>query len=198
MDKIGLYFIINESYSQDGIITDVNNAIHAGVRIIQYNERKLRKRQVVENAYILSALCKKNRVLFIVNDYPDVAALVEADGVHLSEPGFSISHVRRMLGDDKLIGMTAHTLREAVHAEEAGVDYITYRVADTAAKKARNTIGKMKELITIPVIAVGDFSFNTINDLARAGVDGIAMMSHLYVDNQLQTNIRHALTLFRS
>ena len=193
MKNIGLYFIINESCSQEGIITDVNNAIRAGVNVIQYSEKKLRKREVLENAYILSALCKKNNVLFIIEDYPDIAALVGADGVHLTQPDFSIEHVRKIIGDEKYIGVQFLSLREAVHAEEKGVDYISigsWLSPKGVTKATMTTVKKMKELLTVPIIALGYFSLEQIQELFAAGLDGVALMPQVYKNEELETNIK--------
>lgn len=202
MLNLGLYFIINESSSQDGIITDVNNAIAAGVRVIHYSEKRLRKSQIVENAYVLAALCKKNNVLFIIEDYPDIAALVGADGVHLTQQDFSIEHVRSMLGQEKYIGMQFTCLRDAVHAEEKGADYLcigcSSRTGEKLSTKAIiNTIKKMKELLTIPIIATGEFSLPDVQALLDIGIGGVALRSHLYKGDELQQNIRQVLALMQ-
>lgn len=177
MKHIGVYFMINESCAQSGIISDVNAAIQAGAKVIHYSEKKLRKREVLENAYILSALCKKNKVLFVVEDYPDIAALVGADGVYLTEMDFSIEHVRRIIGDERYIGVQFHSLKEAIDAEEKGVDYIA--LGSQTEILTRNTVEKlrrMKELLTLPIIAMGNFSKEQVRDLWLAGVDGVTVL----------------------
>lgn len=193
--------MINESNSQDGIITDVNNAIAAGVKVIHYSEKKLRKSQIVENAYVLAALCKKNNVLFIIEDYPDIAALVGADGVHLTQQDFSIEHVRSMLGPEKYIGMQFTCLRDAVHAEENGVDYLCIGASlygeKISTKAMLNTIKKMKELLTIPIIAMGEFSLDDVSALLGIGVGGVALRSHFYKGDELQQNIKQVLALMQ-
>ncbi len=185
MKNIGLYFIISEAHSEQGIITDVNNAIKEGAKVIHYSDKKSRKRQVLENAYILAALCKKNNVLFIVEDYPDIAALVGADGVHLTQPDFSVTHVRKIIGDEKYIGIQFATLRDAVSAEEQGADYICLGAPEASARATLLTMKKMKELLTMPVIALGTFTLKQIEEFMRAGVDGIAMAPYLYPKNEL-------------
>lgn len=177
MKNVGVCFIINEACSIGGIISDVNTAIKLGAKVIHYNEKKLRKRDVLENAYILSALCKQNNILFIVEDYPDIAALVGADGVHLTQPDFSIEHARRIVGNEKYIGVQFHSLREAIEAEEKGADYISIGShTEVLTKQVIDRLKKMKELLTMPVIAVGEFSLEQVKELWVAGVDGVAVM----------------------
>ena len=178
MKNIGAYFILNEMHSKNGIITDANNAISAGIRVIHYSEKKLRKREVLENAYILSALCKKNNVLFIIEDYPDIATLVSADGVHLTQE-FNIEHVRKIIGPEKIIGVNFTSLREAVYAEEKGADYIGVdtRVApQLTVKGAVSSMKKMRDLLTVPIVALGAFTLEQTQELLVAGIDGVGMM----------------------
>ena len=161
----------------------------------------MRTSQIVENAYVLAALCKKNNVLFIIEDLPDVAALVGADGVHLTQPDFSIDHIRSMLGQEKYIGMQFTSLRDAVDAEEKGADYLcigsSHNGAKVSTKAMVNTIKKMKELLTIPIIAMGEFSLDDVQALLESGVGGVALHSHLYKGDELQQNIKQVLALLQ-
>lgn len=186
MKHVGAYFIVSEMHSKNGIITDANNAIKAGAKVIHYSDRKSRKRQVLENSYILAALCKKNNVIFILEDYPDVAALVGADGVYLSQDDFSVEHVRRIMGDGKYIGVQFATLRDAVYAEEHGADYICLGNLEASPKATLATMKKMKELLTMPIMTLGTFTVAQVEEFLRAGADGIVMASYLYPENQLQ------------
>ncbi len=185
MKNVGLYFIICEAHSKNGSITDANNAIKAGAKVIHYSDKKSRKRQVLENAYVLAALCKKNNVLFIVEDYPDVAALVGADGVYLTQSDFSMEHVRRVVGEEKFIGVQFATLRDAVYAEEHGASYICLGNPDASCKTTLSTMKKMKELLTMPIITLGTFTLAHIEEFLRAGADGIAVAPYLYPESEL-------------
>lgn len=182
MKNIGAYVILNEMHSKNGIITDATNAMSAGVRAIHYSEKKLKKREVLENAYILSALCKKNNVLFIIEDYPDIAALVSADGVHLTLPDFNVEHVRKIMGDEKIIGTNFVSLREAVYAEEKGVDYISVDIRTQqhgTVKAALGSMRKMRDLLTVPIVALGAFTGEQTQELLLAGIDGVGMVPML-------------------
>ena len=197
MKNIGAYFILNEMHSKNGIITDANNAISAGIRVIHYSEKKLRKREVLENAYILSALCKKNNVLFIIEDYPDIATLVSADGVHLTQE-FNIEHVRKIIGPEKLIGVNFTSLREAVYAEEKGADYIGVdtRVApQLTVKGAVGSMKKMRDLLTVPIVALGVFTLEQTQELLVAGIDGVGMMPLLSSEEGIEQYVKQVLAI---
>lgn len=177
MRNVGLYFIINDSCTKQGVIADVNAAIRAGYRVIHYSEKKLRKREIVENAYIIAALCKRNNVFFIIEDHADVAALVGADGVHLSQPDFSIAHVRRIIGDEKYIGVQYASLRQTLLAEEEGANYVSIAPeSEERTMKAVITIAKkIKERLTLPIIAVGRYTPEQMLSLFTVGIDGIGV-----------------------
>ena len=197
MKNIGAYFILNEMHSKNGIITDANNAISAGIRVIHYSEKKLRKREVLENAYILSALCKKNNVLFIIEDYPDIATLVSADGVHLTQE-FNIEHVRKIIGPEKIIGVNFTSLREAVYAEEKGADYIGVdtRVApQLTVKGAVGSMKKMRDLLTVPIVALGAFTLEQTQELLVAGIDGVGMMPLLSDEVGIEQYVKQVLAI---
>src|SRR3989338_10717154 len=197
MKNIGAYFILNEMHSKNGIITDANNAISAGIRVIHYSEKKLRKREVLENAYILSALCKKNNVLFIIEDYPDIAALVSADGVHLTQE-FNIDHVRKIIGPEKLIGVNFTSLREAVYAEEKGADYIGVDTRIAPQLTIKGTVGsmkKMRDLLTVPIVALGAFTLEQTQELLVAGIDGVGMMPLLSDEGGIEQYVKQVLAI---
>ncbi len=199
MKSLSLHFIINNMHAPNGLITDVNTAINAGVHVVHYSDKKLRKRQIVENAYILSALCKKNDVLFIMQDYPDIAGLVGADGVHLTDRSFSIDHVRRILGPDKIIGADFTSLKDAVEAEDSGVDYVCFNIGDfnnkTTIKSILTKIQKLKEIMTIPIIARGNLSIEGIQELMNKGIDGVALLSLDTQECDMCTNIKQVLAI---
>ena len=194
MKNVGVYFILNEMHSKNGIITDANNAIKAGVKVIHYSEKKLRKREVLENAYILSALCKKNNVLFIIEDYPDIAVLVSADGVHLTEHDFSIEHVRKIIGDEKIVGVNFTSLRDAVYAEENGADYIGIDTRGVeqklSLKNTVTTLKKMKDLLTVPVTALGTFTVDQAQNLLISGMDGVGMIPEVFEKQYIEQIIK--------
>ncbi len=197
MKNIGAYFILNEMHSKNGIITDANNAIGAGIRVIHYSEKKLRKREVLENAYILSALCKKNNVLFIIEDYPDIATLVSADGVHLTQD-FCIEHVRKIIGPEKIIGVNFTSLREAVYAEEKGADYIGVDTRVAPQLTIKGTVGsmkKMRDLLTVPIVALGAFTLEQTQELLVAGIDGVGMMPLLSNEGGIEQYVKQVLAI---
>lgn len=197
MKNLSFHFIINERYSQEGIITDANTAISAGIKVIQYNDKRLQKKHVVENAFILAALCKKNNVLFFMQDAPDIAALVGADGVHLTQSDFSIDHAKRMLGEEKIIGVDFHSFRQAIAAEEKGAAYILVKINQGESRTERTLLTQVKELkerITLPIIIEEITTSSSIQSFVHGGADGIAVFSQAVQGNALYEHIKGIAT----
>ncbi len=198
MKNLAFHFIINERYSQEGIITDVNTAISAGVKVIQYYDKRLQKKHIVENAFILAALCKKNNVLFLVQDAPDIAALVGADGVHLTQPDFSIDHARRMLGDEKIIGVDFHSFRQAIDAEEKGATYMLLKINPTESKTGDKVLltqlKDIKERITLPIITEVTDTASSVRQLLSEGADGVAVFSQTVQGSTLYERMKGIAT----
>ncbi len=123
---------------------------------------------------------------FIVNDHADIAAAVDADGVHLGQDDLPIEFARKLLGKDKLIGISTHSLEQARAAEAAGADYIGFGpIFTTSTKDAGQTQGIqnltiIKNSVAIPVIAIGGINQANVQVIAQAGADGVAVISVRY------------------
>ena len=103
--------------SRNGTLSDVKNAIDAGCKIVQYREKNKSTGLMIEEAKKLKQICR-GKALFLINDHIDVALAVDADGVHLGQSDFSVENARYLLGDDRIIGLTVHSVMEAVEAEK--------------------------------------------------------------------------------
>lgn len=139
------------------------------------------KRKILETALKLKEICQKANVLFLVNDYVDIALAVEADGVHLGEDDLPISAVRKILPFDKIIGSSVHNLKEAKKAEKEGADYISVgAIYPTSTKENAilvkpSLIREIKEKVSLPIIAIGGINENNLDKVMKFGVDGIAV-----------------------
>jgi len=198
MDKnklrnIGLYFITDSKLTKKNIFKDVDAAVKGGVRIVQYREKTLRKEEMVEEAKKLKEVCRENDVLFLINDFVDIALEVDADGVHLGLDDMSYEKAREVLGEGKIIGLTAHNKEEAAEFEKLGVDYLGVSpVFDTATKlDAGRGMGveRLKEIISsvnIPCIAIGGINEYNAAEVLKTKVDGIAMISAIVTKDDVE------------
>jgi thiamine-phosphate diphosphorylase len=158
-------------------------AISAGVRFFQYRSKKASRRQVYDISLKLSAQARNSGALFIVNDHTDIAAAVGAAGVHLGQEDLPLADARKVVGRDKIIGISTHSLEQALEARAAGADYIGFGpVFPTSTKDAGTTQGVsgirlIKQSLSIPVIAIGGINHGNVRDVISAGADGVAVIS---------------------
>jgi len=159
-------------------------ALKGGGRLIQLRAKKISTAGLVETAAAINDSCKRAGATFIVNDRVDVALAVDADGVHLGQDDLPISEARRLLGKDKIIGISTHSLEEAILAEAQGADYIgfgpvfkTLTKKDALKPRGLNDLRTITDRISIPVVAIGGINVTDLESLFDAGVDGVAMIS---------------------
>ncbi len=121
--------------------------------------------------------------VFIVNDHADIALAVDADGVHLGQGDLLIRHARKLLGSGRIIGLSTHSLAQALEAEDQGADYIGFGpIYPTLTKDAGPAQGiarlsEIKKAVSVPVIAIGGIGPGNVRDVIRAGADGVAIIS---------------------
>lgn len=185
MKKIGKLCVITDTVVQDKFshIEIAKLAIKGGADIIQFRDKRMTTSELVDTAIEIRKLCNHADVLFIVNDRVDVAIVSDADGVHLGKNDIPVKEARKLLGGNKIIGGTAHTLQEALIAVKQGADYIGYGHIFPTGSKVRNTkpkgIKKLKQVcsqIKIPVLAIGGIGLENVEEVMFTGVHGIAVI----------------------
>ncbi len=155
----------------------------AGVRFFQYRNKSGSRRVLYETAARLASAARNAGALFIVNDHPDIAAAAGADGVHLGQDDLPLEHARKLLGGEKLIGISTHSREEALAAQAAGADYIGFGpVFPTVTKDAGEVQGcsrlaEIRRSVSIPVVAIGGIKHDNVRDAIMAGADGAAVIS---------------------
>jgi len=164
----------------------VKEVIEAGATTIQLREKKSSSLVFLKKALELKKIIPPE-VLFIVNDRADIALGARADGVHLGQEDLPISHAREILGDDGIIGMSIHSVREAKEAEKQGADYIaigpifpTSTKPTTGPSLGVKVISKVKKEVKIPVVAIGGISKENVREILASGADGVALVSAIF------------------
>lgn len=183
-----LYAVTDRSWLKEGqsLLSVCEDVLANGATFLQIREKDLEANSFETEAAKLKALCAKHNVPFVVNDSVEIALAIEADGVHVGQSDIRGRDIRSLIGQDKILGISAGTVEEAVAAEHAGADYIGVgAVFGTSTKKnARNlTVEKLKEIsnaVSIPVVAIGGINAKNLMELRGSGVDGVAVVSAIF------------------
>lgn len=179
----GLCLILDQDLLRGTPDAAMRQALAAGVNIFQYRSKNGARKDIYETALLLSRVAADADACFIVNDHADIAAAVDADGVHLGQDDLPVEFARLLLGRDKLVGISTHNLEQARSAEAAGADYIGFGpIFKTSTKDAGPTQGIqnltiIKKSVAIPVVAIGGINQANVQFVARAGADGAAVIS---------------------
>lgn len=179
-----LYLVTDrEMLKNRDIFFAVEMAIKGGVTLIQLREKDITTEEFYKIALKLKEITSKYNVSLIINDRLDIALAVDADGVHVGQQDMPAAVVRKIIGNDKILGVSAATLEEAKKAEKDGADYVGIgaifptSTKDDARAVNINELIKMKKALNIPVVAIGGICEKNIEFLAPAKIDGVAVIS---------------------
>lgn len=181
----------------ESLYNQVEKALKGGVTFIQLREKQLEEEQFLEEALGIGKLCRSYGVPFVINDNASVAAKSDADGVHVGQDDMDIGSVRALLGPDKIIGVSVHTVEEALAAEAGGADYLgTGSAFLTGTKKDARLLpdGMLREIcgaVKIPVIAIGGIEEGNVQKLRGNGLSGIAVISAVFGQPDITEACRH-------
>jgi len=185
MKKIGKLCVITDTVIQKKYshIEAVKLAIKGGADMIQFRDKSMSTAEMISTAKQIAVLCKNHRVTFLVNDRVDVAILSGADGVHLGIEDIPINEARKLLGMKKIIGGTAHSLKEALKAQKQGADYIGFgHIFITASKhkpdkpKGTKLLSQIVKKVKMPILAIGGINSANIEEVMKTGVHGAAII----------------------
>lgn len=183
-----LLYVVTDRTWLDGnsLSAQVEEIIRAGATFIQLREKSLSFNDFVVKAQELKKLTDKYQVPFVINDDIQVALKVNADGVHVGQSDMSAQDVRCLIGADKILGVSAQTVEQAVRAEKNGADYIGVgAVFNTSTKEdadsvSYETLQDICQSVSIPVVAIGGIDENNISELKGTGIDGVAVVSAIF------------------
>ena len=198
-----LYAVTDRAWAtdSDALLRQVESAIDGGATIVQLREKHLDEASFLAEAEAFVALCRRKGVISIINDNVDIAAKTGADGVHVGQSDLAAGRVRELLGPDKLIGVSAHTVEEALAAQAAGADYLGTGAAFVTGTKtdakpiSRDTIRAICAAVDIPVVAIGGITRENIRELSGCGLDGVAVVSALFAQRDVARSARELKAL---
>jgi len=184
----GLYVIIDTQMLKGRSHLEVaGQVIRGGATTIQLRDKLQSKEKLLPIAEQLKTLCTEHNVLFIVNDYLDIALATDADGLHLGQDDLPITVARRLLPLDKIVGCSTTTVEQAVTAQSEGADYVAVgAIYPTSSKTSATTPAKVvgletlrqvRQAITLPLVAIGGITKDNASEVMAAGADSVAVIS---------------------
>lgn len=187
MKDFRLYAITGEEFHQGRSLVEVmEEAILGGVDIIQLRDKKSSKKEVLKKAKLLKSLTEKYNIPLIINDHIDVALAVDADGIHLGQDDLPLQEARKIVGANKIIGISTHKIEEAREAELNGADYIgvgpifpTQSKEDVVAPVTTKYIEEVVKEISIPFVAIGGIKIHNVDQVLECKATRICAISEI-------------------
>lgn len=174
----------------------VEEALKGGVTFVQLREKDLDEERFLEEAKEIKELCRRYQIPFVINDNVGIAQAVDADGVHVGQSDMDAGDVRARLGQDKIIGVSAQTVEQALLAESRGADYLGVGAVFATGSKAdasevdHETVKAICQAVHIPVIAIGGITRENVGALAGTGVCGAAVISAIFAQEDVEEETR--------
>lgn len=187
-----LYAVTDRSWlGEDTLYSQVEQALKGGATFIQLREKELDRDAFLREAVEIKALCRAYGVPFVINDNVEIALAMDADGVHVGQSDMEALDVRAKLGPDKIIGVSAQTVEQALLAEQHGADYLGVGAVFPTGSKAdaqevsHDTLRAICEAVQIPVIAIGGIGKHNAAELTGTGICGIAVISAIFAQRDI-------------
>ncbi len=182
-----LYAVTDQTWTgKQTLYEQVEAALKGGVTCIQLREKELSEKEFIEEAIAIRKICQFHQVPLIINDNVNVALHSGADGIHIGQTDMKIMDVRRILGENKIIGVSAHSVEEAMEAVRNGADYLGVGAVFSTSTKldatalSYETLRNICHSVTIPVVAIGGIHKENILKLSGSGIDGVALVSAIF------------------
>ena len=196
-DDLLLYAVTDRSWLGDHDLVDqVEETILAGTTIVQLREKELSDKDFLADAVKVQSVCQKHNIPFIINDNLEVAIACGADGIHVGQSDLAANQVRDRLGKDKIIGVSAQTVEQAILAEQMGANYLGVGAVFSTSTKldasdvSFDTLRQICKAVSIPVIAIGGINAHNLLQLSGSGVNGVAVVSAIFAQNDISKATR--------
>lgn len=200
--KLRLYAVTDRTWLRGRTLkSQVEEAILGGATIVQLREKQLDRAAFLQEAREICALCRAYGVPFIVNDDVELALTVGADGVHVGQDDMAAEKARALLGKDKILGVSAHNVEEAVAAVRAGADYLGCGAAFVTGTKrdvtpiTRETLRAVTAAVPVPVVAIGGIERENVLALSGCGLAGVAVVSGIFAQEDVRRAAQELLAL---
>ena len=198
-----LYAITESSLPEEDLLSRVKQIVKGGATCLQLREKNISSREFLNRAIQLRKVIPSD-VSFIVNDRVDIAVICGADGVHLGQDDIPLPSARKIMGEDKIIGVSTHNLEQAKKAEAEGADYIgvgpvfsTSTKPDALHPVGCEMIRCIKKEVKIPVVAIGGICPENLKEVLEAGADGVAVISAIFARRDILKATQNLIKLIK-
>ena len=188
-----LYLVTDRSVMSDKSLEQaVEQAIQGGCTVVQLREKNITSREFFETAQRIKQITDFYHIPLIINDRTDICLAVNAAGIHVGQQDLPAKVVRSIVGPDKIIGVSAQTVEQAILAEKHGADYLGVGAVfptgskDDAEDVPFETLKAICEAVSIPVIAIGGITKDNVKELAGSGICGIAVISAIFASKDIE------------
>ncbi len=192
-----LYAVTDRAWTKNqSLYEQVEAALKGGVTCVQLREKTLDEEEFLKEALEISALCKKYKVPLFINDNVDIAIKCHADGIHVGQDDMKANQVREKVGNDMMIGVSVHSVEEALEAVKNGADCLGAGSVFSTSTKAnvsslsKETLRDICNAVDIPVVAIGGINKTNIAELSGTGISGVALVSAIFAASDIEAECR--------
>ena len=189
-----LYAVTDRAWvGKQSLYQQVESALKGGATCVQLREKELDEETFYEEAVAISALCRQYGVPFFINDNVEIAVKCHADGIHVGQEDMAAAQVRQRVGDGMMIGVSVHSVEEALEAVRNGADCLGVGAMFSTSTKtdinvlSKETLRDICAAVDIPVVAIGGIHKSNLSQLAGTGVDGVALVSAIFAADDIES-----------
>lgn len=190
--KLKLYLVTdNDILGERDFYKCIEDAIKGGVTMVQLREKDASGKEFLEKAFKLREITRKYNIPFIINDRVDIAIICDADGVHVGQSDIDAKFVRSLIGENKILGVSARNLNEAKKAKEDGANYIGVGAMYSTSTKldaksvSYETVEEIKKILDIPIVLIGGINLKNLENLKKLNCDGYAVVSSILKEKDI-------------
>ena len=201
---LSLYLVTDKSDDVEKFLKTIEEGIKGGVTVVQIREKTADTLDFYNLALKVKEITTKYNVPLIINDRVDVSLAIDADGVHVGQSDMPCDVTRKLVGPDKIVGVSAATIDEAKKAEKDGADYIgsgaifPTATKDDAPKITKKDLKEIVDSISIPVVAIGGITLDNAHELVDTGIAGLSVVSAIMSSDDPKKSSEQLLNIFNS
>ena len=192
-----LYAVTDRAWvGKQSLYEQVESALKGGVTCVQLREKELDEQEFLKEAIEISALCKRYGVPFFINDNVEIAVRCHADGIHVGQKDMEAAQVRQKVGSEMMIGVSVHSVKEALEAVKNGADCLGVGAMFATSTKTdvdvlpKETLRNICAAVDVPVVAIGGIGRSNLSKLSGTGVDGVALVSAIFAADDIESECR--------